>query len=40
LDISENITDEILTTYILKIASGQSSLEECKAWFPEKVTSI
>lgn len=33
LDISQNITDDILTAFILKIASGQSNLEECKAWF-------
>lgn len=33
LDVSQNITDDILTAFILKIASGRSSLEECKAWF-------
>lgn len=40
LDISENITDEILTAFILRIASGNSNLEECKAWFAENVTSL
>jgi death-on-curing protein len=30
LDVSQNITDDILTAFILKLASGQSSIEECK----------
>ena len=38
LDIGQNITDDILTAFILKIASGQSSLEECKAWFAENTS--
>ena len=33
LDIDENVTDEILAAYILKLASSQSNLEECKEWF-------
>ncbi len=39
-DISENMTDEILTAYIIKIASGQSSLEECKEWFAENTSPL
>jgi death-on-curing protein len=33
LDIDENVIDEILTAYILKLASSQSNLEEYKEWF-------
>ncbi|MBP6620309.1 MAG: type II toxin-antitoxin system death-on-curing family toxin [Leadbetterella sp.] len=40
LDISQNITDDILTEFILKLASGQFSLEECKAWFAENTSSL
>ncbi|MCP9756509.1 type II toxin-antitoxin system death-on-curing family toxin [Lacihabitans sp. CCS-44] len=29
-----------LLNFILKIASGQSSLEECKAWFAENTSSL
>lgn len=32
-DLSLDVTDSILTDFILKVASGQSSLEECRAWF-------
>lgn len=34
-DISKKITNPILTDFITKIASGQSSLEECRVWFSE-----
>lgn len=36
-DLSLNIDDATLTDYILKIASGESNLEECRAWFAENV---
>ena len=32
-DLSLQVTNAILTDFILKVASGQSSLEECKEWF-------
>ena len=32
-DLSYEVTNKILTDYILKVASGQSSLDECRAWF-------
>lgn len=32
-DLSLDVTDSILTDFILKVASGQSSLEECQVWF-------
>lgn len=34
-DLSLKVTNLILTDFILKVASGQSNLEECKAWFLE-----
>lgn len=36
-DLSLDINDTLLTNYILKIASGESNLEECRAWFAENV---
>ena len=39
-DFNSNLTDEILTAFILKVASGQSSLEECQVWFSENVESF
>ncbi|MFY7907963.1 MAG: type II toxin-antitoxin system death-on-curing family toxin [Emticicia sp.] len=36
-DLSLNIDNTTLTDYILKIASGESNLEECRAWFAENV---
>ncbi|MEA5458879.1 type II toxin-antitoxin system death-on-curing family toxin [Arcicella sp. LKC2W] len=32
-DISTKITNPILTDFIIKVASGQSSLAECRLWF-------
>ena len=34
-EMSTAITDPILTDFILKVASGLSSLDECRAWFAE-----
>lgn len=36
-DIAFNITNPILTDFIIKIASAQSSLEECRVWFSENI---
>ena len=33
LDIILDVDNTILTNFIIKIASGESSLEECKTWF-------
>jgi death on curing protein len=32
-DLSVDVTNPILTDFIIKVASGQSSLDECRAWF-------
>ncbi|AYQ32709.1 type II toxin-antitoxin system death-on-curing family toxin [Runella sp. SP2] len=34
------ISNSILTDFILKVASGQSSLEECKRWFHENSVKV
>ena len=34
-DLSININDHVLTDFIIKIASGESNLEECREWFAE-----
>lgn len=39
-DLSLNIDNTTLTDYILKIASGESNLEECRAWFTENVIKL
>ncbi|GHB88146.1 type II toxin-antitoxin system death-on-curing family toxin [Persicitalea jodogahamensis] len=31
------VTNSVLTTFILKLASGESSLDECRAWFAAHV---
>ena len=36
-DLSLEITNTILTDFIIKVASGNSSLEECKAWFNNNI---
>ena len=38
--ISRRITNEMLTEFILKIASGQSNLEECTDWFKENILQL
>ena len=32
-DFRLEVTNPVLTDFILKVASGQSSLEECRGWF-------
>ncbi len=39
-ELKKNITNSILTTFILKIAEGKSSLDETKAWFEANITQI
>lgn len=39
-DMANEISNDILTSFILKVASGQSSLEECKTWFAENTIKL
>ncbi len=39
-DLAKSITDEILTNFIIKVASGQSSLEECREWFEQNAVEV
>lgn len=39
-DLSLDINDNLLTNYIIKIASGESNLEECRAWFAENAVKL
>ncbi|MFN3848284.1 MAG: type II toxin-antitoxin system death-on-curing family toxin [Spirosomataceae bacterium] len=34
-DIANNIDNQTLTNFIIKVASGESSLEECREWFSQ-----
>ena len=36
-ELAASVTDDILTAFILKVASGQSSLDECREWFSTHV---
>ena len=38
-DLSLEITNPILTDFIIKVASGNSSLEECREWFASNIVS-
>lgn len=39
-DLSSEITNPILTDFIIKVASGNSSLEECREWFTSNIYTI
>ena len=39
-DLRLEVTNSVLTDYILKVAAGQSDLEECKAWFSGNIIAI
>ena len=36
-DLSLEITNPILTDFIIKVASGNSSLDECREWFSKNI---
>jgi death on curing protein len=38
--LSDNVTISILTDFILSIASGKLSLDECKSWFAINITAL
>ena len=35
--LKEEITQEILLAFVLKVASGESSLDECREWFKDHI---
>ncbi len=37
MQISDSLPNDNLTAFILKLASGESSLDECRAWFAAHV---
>ena len=39
-DLSLSITNDVLTDFIIKVASGDSSLEECREWFKNNIISL
>jgi death on curing protein len=39
-DLQLTVNNTILTDFIIKVASGQSSLVECREWFTENVVKI
>jgi death on curing protein len=38
--LKDEITEEILLNFVIKVASGESTLDECRAWFKENITPI
>lgn len=39
-DFISDLKDNELTDFILKMASGQSSIEECQTWFAEHIVAV
>ena len=39
-DLNQEVTNEILTDFIIKIASGESNLEDCREWFSKFSTTF
>ncbi|MEZ0538278.1 type II toxin-antitoxin system death-on-curing family toxin [Fibrella arboris] len=39
-DLSPSVDDPLLTDFILAVASGQSSLDECRAWFAAYIVAL
>jgi len=39
LEFKENESNDFIYHFITKVASGQSSLEECRTWFKDNVVS-
>ncbi len=39
-ELNRDITDDILLAFVTKVASGESSLDECREWFKNNIVSI
>ncbi|HLO57038.1 MAG TPA: type II toxin-antitoxin system death-on-curing family toxin [Saprospiraceae bacterium] len=39
-DISREVNNDIMTNFILAVASGEVSLEDCRKWFAENTESL
>ncbi|MFC3811620.1 type II toxin-antitoxin system death-on-curing family toxin [Lacihabitans lacunae] len=39
-DLNQEVTNETLTVFIIKIASGESNLEDCREWFSKFSTTF
>jgi death on curing protein len=38
--LKQEVTDDILLTFVTRVASGESTLDECREWFKENITPI
>ena len=36
--LKDEITEDILYDFVMKVASGESTLDECREWFKENIT--
>jgi death on curing protein len=39
-DLNQEVTNETLTDFIIKIASGESNIEDCREWFSKFSTTF
>lgn len=39
-DLNQEVTNETLTDFIIKIASGESNIEDCRKWFSKFSTTF
>lgn len=39
-ELNNTITNDILLAFVIKVASGESNLDECRDWFKENIVAI
>ena len=35
--LNDEVTDNVLLDFVIKVASGESTLDECRTWFKENI---
>ena len=38
--LNDEVTDNILLDFVIKVASGESTLDECRTWFKDNIIEI
>lgn len=38
--LNDEVTDNILLDFVIKVASGESTLDECRSWFKDNIVEI
>ncbi|MBL7814139.1 MAG: type II toxin-antitoxin system death-on-curing family toxin [Saprospiraceae bacterium] len=39
-DLNFNLSDKVIENFVLKVASGESDLNECREWFKQNIVEI